>query len=1105
MLIGGAFTSVASANTIKERIDSRLADGDDTTHPAVVVADSRWQSQLRTMAPAAVSDDAPQLYGWMSHSDAWDKNRTDNYGIYSFPAKANTSFSKEMTTCNASAAANADGRLCGFYVLNYMGTIVSRYYAFDADNGNKIAEAQFNKSNTSDIYTQYAYTMAYNRLDGKLYAECFRMINDTDLVVCLSTIDQLTGVATEVVRVSSGNVIFVALTFDSNGTLYGVGDDGALYTISLTDGSVALIGSTGVVCATDPQSMWYHADNGKIYWTYLSKDLASGLYEINPATGSAALVSDFAATSWFVGLYSDSKFNSDVPADIDGLKVDWTAQASLDGTVTFTAPATTTGGASISGNLDVELYIDYARVENAPATVAAGAEYTYTTGFTVGTHTVEAVVKNDAGISRRARLHTYAGTDRPGPVGDLKFTLSGRTASLSWSAPVLGENGGWFDASALCYKIVRRPDNKVVATAHTSTSFTDEIPDELGNWFYEITSVGTSAGATVETERILYGTAKSVPFKETFDTDAPLDLMTFEDVNADGYFWKWKDGSMVDVRGDADEAGDWMFTAPVALTTDYIYKLTIKAHAIGSFYNETFNLAIGTEPASAAMTVVGDGTVNGQAWKEYEALVEISANGNYYIGIQHSTPGGTFYRDELYVDDIELVPFISTKTPASVGDLTVTHSDDDAFKADISFTVPDKAINGSAIDRVTKVEIYNNGTLVETVTGVSVGEKVTRTLTLTQGNNLINVVAYNDEGRGHDTTLDVFGGVDVPGIVNNLRYEWDADDDLKATIRWDAPDPFGVNGMPVPESAITYSILTPFWGSFIPSASGLKVCEYAVTASSSTQALAQRGVQAVTVGGSGTPAVIMVNLGTPIATPVAESFANGAVTNANLWSTSRISGSALWGMYISKPGKVEAEDGDNGLAGCVVDAEGAEGGECRLVSPAYDFSSTLPMNMTLWVLHNPSAASGTNVQVEYTVNGCDYIAAGEPIAVSEGEAGWRKHTVSLAGAAGHRKAMLGFRATLAGAGESVYIDNVTVESGQSGIDGIVGNDDCVVVKAVAGGVEVTGAAGAMVRAYAADGRLVAETTLDSNVALVALPAGIYVVKVAGKSAKVAVK
>ena len=40
---------------------------------------------------------------------------------------------------------------------------------YDADSGELKTETSFGTSNTPDIYTQYAYTLAYNYKDATLY------------------------------------------------------------------------------------------------------------------------------------------------------------------------------------------------------------------------------------------------------------------------------------------------------------------------------------------------------------------------------------------------------------------------------------------------------------------------------------------------------------------------------------------------------------------------------------------------------------------------------------------------------------------------------------------------------------------------------------------------------------------------------------------------------------------------------------------------------------------------------------------------------------------------------------------------------------------------
>ncbi|MDE5682639.1 MAG: hypothetical protein K2I39_00320, partial [Muribaculaceae bacterium] len=69
---------------------------------------------------------------------------------------------------------------------------------------------------------------------------------------------------------------------------------------------------------------------------------------------------------------------------------------------------------------------------------------------------------------------------------------------------------------------------------------------------------------------------------------------------------------------------------------------------------------------------------------------------------------------------------------------------------------------------------------------------LSKAVKLTQGKNIIKLLAYNEIGRGLEVETEVFGGTDIPGVVKNLRYKWDQSDssnpDGKAILMWDAPD-----------------------------------------------------------------------------------------------------------------------------------------------------------------------------------------------------------------------------------------------------------------------------------------------------------------------------
>lgn len=1050
------------------------------------------------LRPTAAAADAPVFYGWMAFNSEWDKNATGKYGIYSFPAVANTSFTKVMTTRNASAAANADGKLCGYYVLDYGGAISIRYFMYDADSGELKADKTYGSSNVKDVYTHRAYTLAYNYKDATLYGEFFRKLGTGGVAVCLSKVDPMTGVPTEVAEMKTGDVLFVAMAFDDNGTLYAIGDDGILYTVDTATGAITEIGSTGL-SPKDPQCAYIDSAKGKMYWSYLSNSLSTGFYEVDLATGRASLTSEYPGTVWMVGLYGDHTATGKVPGKITDLAVSYPTPTSLDSKISFTAPAKAADGSSLSGALGVEVYIDFEKQASAPATVAPGAAYSIDHNFTAGRHKVEVILKNAEGYGDRARLLTFAGTDIPGAPGNVAFTLDGRTASLTWEAPTTGAHGGWFDASALTYKIVRQPDNTVVASAHATTTFTDEIPDRLGNYFYEVTSITTETGETAQSNRILYGTAMSVPYKETFDTDAPLDLFTIEDANKDGYHWKWKDGDMVDVRGEAQEAADWLITPPIALTTEWIYKLSFDAHGLGSYYIEHFQAGIATKAAGDAMKTLGNWTVNGDKFQHYETLVEIDANGNYHIGIQHCTPAPNTNRDELHIDNLELVPFISTAGPASVEALAVNLLPANPLKGTMTFTVPSKAMNGSALNGVTKVEIYRDGTLIDTKTDARPLKQYSFEVDVPQGEHLFNVIAHNEAWRGHDTEINVFGGIDIPLPVTNVRYEWNPGNDNKATIMWDAPGNTGVHGLEMP--SVTYNILSSTWGVMVDSATGLTKCSYELSANMTTQDLVQRGIQAVSAGGKSTMEMAYVNLGPAVPLDAYESFSGGAV-NYRTWNVSAISGKARWSMYNSNPEIAEAQDGDNGYAMCIA---GENGGVDRLVSPAFDFSSTQPAYLHMWLFHSTKADPATTLVIEATTNGLDYTDISQPIRINNGTDGWKEHEIALTPLAGTRKAIIGFRASVPDQQSRVIMDNLAIDhiSGLTDVEADL-NGGGITFATAAGTITITGAAGCAYTVHTPDGKLVAAGTAATGTHRVAVAPGLYVVKAAKAVAKVVV-
>lgn len=609
----------------------------------------------------------------------------------------------------------------------------------------------------------------------------------------------------------------------------------------------------------------------------------------------------------------------------------------------------------------------------------------------------------------------------------IAFSLDGRNASLRWDAPSKGAEGGWYDRSALTYTVTRQPDNVKVAEGVTLTTLTDEIPDRMGNYFYQVTTNTSRPGVTAESNRILYGTAFDIPYKETFDTDAPLDLYAFDDVNGDGYFWKWKNGAMVDVKGDAETANDWMFTPPLRLSDKWIYKLSFKANSVNEYYTESFNTGIGTKPTAEGMKLLDYFTVTSGKASTFESIVRVDADGIYRMGIQHAS-NGMF--SNLTVDDVEVIAYVSTAAPAPVEKLFIANDASNSLKGTMSFTTPLKAINGAALTGISKIEVYRDKALIKTINEAAPAQDFSFPVDVPQGLHKFSVVCYNEAGRGYDAEISGFGGVDIPKPVTGLRYIWDPENNTKVTLLWDGVEETGEYGHPINPSDVTYNIAQPMFGSMIEMTTGLTECRHEVTVTATEQTLAQRNVIAVTSGGKSKAQPVYFNVGPSYPCVAKESFAKGA-TKHTTWSITNLAGKAQWIMSNSTA-NLTAQDNDNGLAMCIAGASSSKG---RLVTPALDFSGADSYYLHLWVFHSTSEDPATTISVEYTTDACNYKALGTPIAINDGSNGWKEHHIALSPLARSKRAMLGIVADLATADSFAAIDNLAIDT-EAGIDGI---------------------------------------------------------------------
>lgn len=132
-----------------------------------------------------------------------------------------------------------------------------------------------------------------------------------------------------------------------------------------------------------------------------------------------------------------------------------------------------------------------------------------------GTARIVVTADNAKGYGLQSRVKTQVGVDQPMPAENVSLRVDGGEATLSWTAPTVGKNGGY--VGNLTYR-VERNDGVVVAEATTETSLTGLQKGKYSLTEYKVTAANESGAASAATSNsVILGDALAMPFKESFD------------------------------------------------------------------------------------------------------------------------------------------------------------------------------------------------------------------------------------------------------------------------------------------------------------------------------------------------------------------------------------------------------------------------------------------------------------------------------------------------------------------------------------------------------------------------------------------------------------
>lgn len=987
----------------------------------------------KEQAPVVMrAGDGTSIYGELVYSDLWndDEDGVFDWGVYSFPAQANTTLTQHHlhTTIQANGGgAYHNGRL--YFTSYYEGPIDLWYLYFcvlDVNTWQMVEQIAL----PNDMYTSIGLDMTYDPVSKQLYSVAF--VDETGESYTLSIMDITTGKATTVADID--RMSFIAC--DATGEMYGVRySDGMFCKVNKTTGYLTEIGATGV----NPYmiaSGTFDSQTGKLYWTTNERSTEeSGLYEIDVNTGKATLISKFTNNEMLTCLYipraeNEYRLNevTDFTANFD--------QAST-GTISVTAPTTDIYGTPIEGNVTLVVYDNDNLLFSVPA--APGATVTQTVTLADGVHKLEAMATHTTlGKSQKKEINLFIGTDGPAAVGNLTLTKEdGNKAVLTWETPTIGAHGGTIKPNLLYYNIYRMPDNVLVAEDVDGNTWSQVIEADLyRNYYFEV--VGYYKGVEGEvavSNKVAFGTPQAVPFSMTFDTMEDYMKCIIYNANQDDGYWGWyQQYQCAAYKYDTfNQADDYLLIPAVQFEAGQTYKLKFKARSYGGFlYPERMEVKMGKgqEISDLNVTLVEDQEYPHDQYQEYEAVIEnIDETGAYFIAFHATTTRGEYW---LYLDDVQVLNGPSASAPGLAEDFTVTPAPNAALATKITFTAPTKTFSGAALSEITKITVYRDNVEIKSYGATTPGTVLTFDDTeAKQGFNTYKIVCSNSNGDGNPIEVQCWAGLDMPKAPTKPLHTTENDKD--AVITWVAPVE-GVNGGSLDYSKLTYTITR---NDNVVVATGISETRFVDTTIDTTTGQKNVFYEITAVNEAGTSAKAKTHFlvyGNPYTGEYHESFKNGAVETRpwviEVVNESMNPGAIPYWQVVTQGENpvVSAQDGDNGLVTCTRNTPWASS---RILSPKLQKGDIKNPVLSFWMYHyyNPDLENGWStdqdiIQPEVFVDGKYTNLTKEPLLLINGN-GWYKYEILLNEYVADKVFQIAFCGT-SGTGYNMHLDNIAI-------------------------------------------------------------------------------
>lgn len=883
--------------------------------------------------------------------------------------------------------------------------------------------------------------------------------------------------------------------------IYGINMNGEFVTVDKSTGNQTVLFNIDRPLGMYVTGLAYSQIEGLFYWNYqydkTDGNWGSDLCTINAQTHEIKTLESYEGGDAFSALFViGQNVDASAPKRPELKSADF-ANGATAGSLTYTLPTEAVSGATLSGSLDWALKVDGRAKSNGQA--APGSDVTIPLELTAGRHTFAFSVSANGAQSPELSTEMYIGSDNP----KAPATVVLDDKNIRWSPVTEGVNGGYIDPEQVKYEVYLNGE-LLTTTARTLYQYTLPEDAPVQKWIAWVAAVydGKKSMATYS-EPLVAGAPWQLPVSIVC-TEEMLELMKVVNVNGDDETWTYSDWDKGWYSGQVDEGtgDDWVFLPAIYFPdASHNYSFYMDAMRKANVYPDTWlEVKIGEYPSPEMMnrTILPLFTAQSRDYKEFSnPIFTVPEAGTYYIGIHcksnvdmcGSIIGGIRVRDDN----------MQPNSPAAVENLTATPGANGALEADLTFTMPTKFVNGDAIPAASTVSATVTGAQSVTVTGAP-GAEVTAKVATVQGDNEITVRTSVDNVTGMVSVVKVYTGVSVPSYVKNLNGTVSADM-MSIDMTWETPDAETRGGYVDPATTTYYFALydpeTRDY-TFTLAGTGINSATYHLP-DGMPQDLYTVGLVAENVAGRSSRLMRMdAILGPAHQLPLSEDFESLGFT-FNPWVNYTNDGSAVtWTMLPLQDIATEWAGLTSVALVGYLRSENTEG-EGTLGMPRFSpkGNNVVTVKVKYWAgdqaarLSFKGASYGTEAT---TLHECPLSNTDE----------WRTAEFQLPASLMSSDWVQLYLNSLFGTGMNYCIvEDIKVEGDKAGLIAVADGLGSIVPGE--GYIEFKGYAGETAEIYTAGGGLAGRSTLSGDATRLSVSAGIYLVKVAGKSVKLLVK